>query len=56
MSDLIVMPKKDLEKIYQFVLSLPAKDVLEILKSFENVRHAEEKSSEVVDVESSTQE
>jgi len=40
---LVVLPQKDLESIYTFVLSLPAKDVLHILKHFEKVRLAEEK-------------
>lgn len=39
---LVVMPKEHLENIYQFILSLPAKNVLDVLKNFEQVKLAEE--------------
>ena len=40
---LVVLPKDDLEAIYQFIISLPAKDVMEVLKHFSQVKLAEEK-------------
>lgn len=39
---LVCMPKKDIEAIYQFVLSKPAKEVLQVLEHFKNIRIAEE--------------
>jgi hypothetical protein len=39
---LVVLPKESLEAIYAFLLTLPAKDVLEVLKHFSEVKLAEE--------------
>ena len=40
---LVVMPKESIEAIYAFIVSLPAKDVLEVLKHFQEIKLAEEK-------------
>jgi hypothetical protein len=42
-TQLVVLPKSDLEAIYEFIIALPAKDVLEVLKHFSQVKLAEEK-------------
>ena len=39
---LVVMPKSSIEAIYEFIVSRPAKEVLQVLKHFEKVRLAEE--------------
>jgi hypothetical protein len=44
---LVCLPQKDIEAIYEYVLSRPAKEVLQVLKHFENIRIAEESDNKI---------